>query len=176
MLAPRKYTFSWDLLGNLEEGRPHLGDQTRIEVYRLMQFCLRDALEGEVGSERTDRIFHKAGYLAGRHFFAQRVAPVTDLSSFLTKVQEVFLKLGIGILRVEEEDLANGRLVVTISEDLECSGLPELSYEVCTYDEGFLAGLLESFTGRKFLVKEVDCWCTGDHTCRFVALAEAAIT
>ncbi len=81
--------------------------------------------------------------------------------------------MGIGILRVEEEDLANGRLVLTVSEDLDCSGLPELSYEFCTYDEGFLAALLESFTGKPFQVKEVDCWCTGDRTCRFPATSGA---
>jgi predicted hydrocarbon binding protein len=58
---------------------------------------------------------------------------------------------------------------MSISEDLDCSGLPELDYEICVYDEGFIAGLLESFTGERFSVKEVDCWCTGDRTCRFVA-------
>lgn len=80
--------------------------------------------------------------------------------------------MGIGILRVEEEDLSNGRLVLTVSEDLDCSGLPELSYEFCTYDEGFIAALLESFTGIRFQVKEIDCWCTGDRTCRFLAVAD----
>ena len=37
--------------------------------------------------------------------------------------------------------------------------------------EGFIAALLESFTGKKFTVKEIDCWCTGDRTCRFEAIA-----
>ena len=36
---------------------------------------------------------------------------------------------------------------------------------------GFIAGLLESFTGKAFRVKEIDCWCTGDRTCRFRAEA-----
>ncbi|MEI6451670.1 MAG: 4-vinyl reductase, partial [Actinomycetes bacterium] len=40
---------------------------------------------------------------------------------------------------------------------------------ICVYDEGFIAALLESYTGRRFVVKEVDCWCTGDRTCRFTA-------
>ena len=137
-----------------------------------MQFCIRDVVEGELGSERADRIFHKAGYLAGRHFYTHVIAPVSDFAAFVKKMQEVLLDLGIGILQVEEEDLAHGRLVLTVSEDLDCSGLPELTYEVCTYDEGFIAALLESFTGTKFRVKEVDCWCTGDRTCRFLALAE----
>jgi predicted hydrocarbon binding protein len=59
--------------------------------------------------------------------------------------------------------------VVTVSEDLDCSGLPLLDHEICVYDEGFLAGILERYTGQHFRVKEVDCWCTGDRTCRFVA-------
>jgi hypothetical protein len=41
----RKYPFTWDLLGDLDKGRPNLGRSTRVEVYRLMQFCLRDVLE-----------------------------------------------------------------------------------------------------------------------------------
>jgi len=31
---------------------------------------------------------------------------------------------------------------------------------------------MESFTGKTFEVKEVDCWCTGDRTCRFTAEME----
>ena len=35
----RKYAFDWNLLGDLKLGRPNLGPQMRLEVYRLMQFC-----------------------------------------------------------------------------------------------------------------------------------------
>jgi hypothetical protein len=59
---------------------------------------------------------------------------------------------------------------MTISEDMDCSGLPELSYEVCTYDEGFLAAIIESALGEKFRVKEIGCWCTDVRTCRFRAV------
>jgi uncharacterized protein len=86
-------------------------------------------------------------------------------------LQETLRELGIGILRIEEADLEQGLLVLTVSEDLDCSGLPELEYEICVYDEGFIAALLENFTGRDFKVKEIDCWCTGDRTCRFRAEA-----
>ena len=40
----RKYKCSWELLGNLEEGRPNLGPYARVEIYRLMQFAFRDVL------------------------------------------------------------------------------------------------------------------------------------
>jgi len=81
----------------------------------------------------------------------------------------VLREMGIGVLRVEKADAERGEFVVTVSEDLDCSGLPETGDAVCTFDEGFIAALLESYTGRPFKVKEVDCWCTGDRTCRFIA-------
>jgi len=170
----RKYEFSWDLLGNIAEGRPNLGPMTRLEVYRLMQFCFRDILEQDFGSTKADEFFFRAGYLAGGHFYDHAIGPTADLGAFVKKLQDVLREMGIGVLRVEEADLENGRLVLTVSEDLDCSGLPELSYEVCTYDEGFIAALLERFSGKKFKVKEIDCWCTGDRTCRFLATVEAA--
>lgn len=169
MEAKRKYQFSWDLLGNIEEGRPNLGANTRLEVYRLLQFCFRDVIELECGTEKTDKIFYDAGKLAGEHFYKNMLKPVDNLNDFVKQLQEVMKELGIGILRVEKADLENGEFVLTVSEDLDCSGLPELDFEICTYDEGFIAAIMESFTGKKFLVKEVDCWCTGDRTCRFSA-------
>ncbi len=92
-----------------------------------------------------------------------------DLKEFVSTLQTLLRDLTIGILRVEKADEDQGQFVVTVSEDLDCSGLPDLDQEICTYDEGFIAGLMESFTGCKFKVKEVDCWCTGDRTCRFTA-------
>ena len=171
MQEPRKYQFSWDLLGDLELGRPNLGQSTRLEVYRLMQFCFRDVLETRYGADETDKIFYQSGFLAGTEFYANLIGPQEDLGDFVKKLQSVLRELGVGILRVEEADMANGRLTLTVSEDLDCSGLPETGNQLCTYDEGFIAAILESFSGRKFAVQEIDCWCTGDRTCRFSARA-----
>lgn len=167
----RKYIFSWDLLGDIASGRPHLGNTTRVEVYRLLQFTFRDVIEQHVGSAKTDQIFYEAGALAGKEFYQHMIGPQTDLNVFVRRLQEVLRELGIGILRVERADLDKGELILTVSEDLDCSGLPELDYEVCSYDEGFISALLECFSGKKFAVKEIDCWCTGDRTCRFSAKA-----
>ncbi len=171
MNATRKYQFSWALLGNIELGRPNLGHNTRLEVYRLMQFTFRDVIEQRFGTQAADEIFYEAGRLAGTEFYQHLLGRPRDLTEFISQLQSLLKELGIGILRVEKTDLAKGEFVITVSEDLDCSGLPELDYEICTYDEGFIAALMESFTGKQFRVKEVDCWCTGDRTCRFTAQA-----
>ena len=58
-MTDRKYKFSWDLLGNIELGRPNLGPNTRLEVYRLMQFTFRDVIEQHVGTKKADQIFYE---------------------------------------------------------------------------------------------------------------------
>ena len=174
MNAEAKYQFSWDLLGDVQLGRPHLGDNISLRAYRLMQFCFRDILEKRLGAAEADGIFFEAGKLAGRHFAEHVIGRVDDFHQFIAQLQVALRELGIGIMRVEKADLEAGSFILTVSEDADCSGLPELDYEICTFDEGFIAALMESFTGRRFEVKEIDCWCTGDRTCRFRADAVAS--
>ena len=166
-----KHPFSWELLGNLEIGRPNLGPLMRVEAYRLMQFTLREVLEKHYGTTVAESMLYEAGYLSGKHFYDQLIGPVADLHVFSKRLGQALRDLGIGILTIEEADLINGQFVVTVSEDLDCSGLPVLDNAICTYDEGFIAALLGSYNGRPFVVREVDCWANGARTCRFIATA-----
>jgi hypothetical protein len=163
----RKYRFSWKILGDIKAGRPSLGPTARLEVYRLMQYTFRDILEQEFGTEKTNELFYKAGLLAGKEFYKNAIGTPADLNEFVRNLQQILVEMKIGILRIEKADPEKGSFVMTVSEDLDCSGLPETGFGVCTYDEGFIAGLMESFTGVPFDVREIDCWCTGDRTCRF---------
>jgi predicted hydrocarbon binding protein len=141
----------------------------RLEVYRLMQFCFRDVMERRFGTAETDALFYAAGKLAGEHFYRHALAESPDFSEYVAQLQSVLREMGVGVLRIEQADMDAGKFVLTVSEDLDCSGLPEIDDQICVYDEGFIAALMESFTGRQFKVKEVDCWCSGDRTCRFTA-------
>ena len=165
----RKYKFDWSLIGDISVGRPNLGPTTRVEVYRLMQFAFRDQLESMLGTDKTDEIFYAAGKLAGCEFYDNVCIEAASFNDLIKKLQTLMRDLGIGILRVEKASEEEGKFTLTVSEDLDCSGLPQLDYETCIYDEGFIAGILERFTGKPFKVKEIDCWCTGDRTCRFEA-------
>lgn len=164
-----RYRFDWALLGDIEAGRPNLGSMVGVSAYRLMQYSFRDMLERRYGVDVADDLFRAAGYLAGSEFARHVVGEHEDLPSFVKALQDALRDQRIGILRIEEATPEEGHFVLTVSEDLDCSGLPELGYGVCTYDEGFIAALLESHTGARFDVTEVDCWCTGDRTCRFEA-------
>ena len=163
----RKYQFNWDLIGDIDQGRPNLGANTDVDVYRLMQFTMRDVLEDKYGSEIADEVFRNAGKLAGTEFYMKFIHPAETLNDFVSKVQNILREKRIGVLRVEKVDMDDGKIMLTVDEDLDCSGLPELDYETCIYDEGFIAALFDCFTQENWTAKEIDCWCTGARTCRF---------
>ena len=165
----RKYKFTENLIGDILLGRPNLGVTIDLEMYRVMQFTLRDLLEQKFGSEEADKIFYDSGKLAGNYFYETYIDPVSSVEEFVTKTQKALKEKKVGILRIEEADLENGKVLLTVDEDLDCSGLPELDYETCIYDEGFISALFEKFTGMQWKAKEIDCWCTGARTCRFIA-------
>lgn len=163
-----KYDFSWEDLGNLEIGRPNLGAETSVLAYRLMQFTFKDVLSKHFGLKQTTDLFREAGLVAGQQFCRHILDTSLELSEFIADLQNKLVEFKIGILRIESADLDQLNFTLTVSEDLDCSGLPLFGETVCDYDEGFIAGILNEYTGQEFVAKEIDCWATGDRTCRFV--------
>ncbi len=159
--------FSWEDLGDLEKGRPNLGQTVPVLAYRLLQYTLRDVLITELGVNRTNDIIIKAGRLAGTNFCRHMLNGELGFDEFVAELQRTLKEQAIGLLRVEKVDLEQMRMTLTVAEDLDCSGLPFTDEVVCQYDEGFIAGILEAYTGKPFLVKEIDCWASGDRVCRF---------
>jgi len=159
--------FTWSSLGDIREGRGNLGEDMPVLVYRLMQYTMLDVLSQRFGAETADQCFRDAGRLAGAHF-AQNVLDLTaDFDTFIATLRETLKNLKVGILRMEFFDPSNGEIVLTVGQDLDCSGLPVTNEMVCVYDEGFISGILEAYTGKAYDVREVDCWANGDRVCRF---------
>lgn len=160
-------TFSWDNIGNITEGRGDLGEDMPVLVYRLMQYTMLDELAKVYGIDRANEHFRNAGYLAGSEFAKNTLDLSLDFNSFLAALQKSLHDLKVGVLRMEAFDPDTGEIVLTVGQDLDCSGLPITNETVCYYDEGFISGILEAYTGKKYDVHEVDCWATGDRVCRF---------
>jgi predicted hydrocarbon binding protein len=159
--------FTWDQLGNIKEGRGDMGEEMPVLVYRLMQYTMLDVLAKAHGGEQANEYFRQAGYLAGMEFAKNTLDLKAEFNAFLANLQKVLHTMKIGILRMEAFDPETGNIVLTVGQDLDCSGLPVTNENVCCYDEGFIAGILEAYTGKRYDVREVDCWANGDRVCRF---------
>ena len=161
--------FTWDSIGDVIDGRRNLGEEMPVYVYRLFQFTLKDILAKRFGNEAPVEIFRSAGELAGREFANHMLDLSLPFDEFVAHLGQVLEESKIGILPVEKFDLDTGAAVLTVVEDLDCSGLPVTGETVCNYDEGFLAGVLKVYTKKDYVVTEVDCWATGSRVCRFEA-------
>ncbi len=159
--------FEWSMLGDIEAGRPNLGPMVHVAAYRLMQFTLRDILIRDFGVETADRIIFEAGKKAGEEYCKNILTEQKDMDGLFADLQRTMKELGIGIFRVESADYEKGTFVVTVAEDLDCSGIPVCSEEICTYDEGFIPGLLLPYSGTDFHVQDGDGGGSGGRVCRF---------
>ncbi len=161
--------FTWESVGNILDGRTNLGENMPVYVYRLFEFTIKDVLVKKFGNDVAVEVFRSAGELAGIEFANHLLDLTLPLNQFIANLQAVLEESKIGILHVEKFDVETGNAILTVGEDLDCSGLPVTGETVCNYDEGFLAGILKTYTKCDYVVTEIDCWATGSRVCRFEA-------
>jgi predicted hydrocarbon binding protein len=168
------YSFEWRRLGDLMLGRGNIGPEMPVSVYRLMQYTLMDELNDVYGAAQAHELFRRAGLRAGKAFAENMLDRSLAFNEFIAQLQQRLHEMKIGILRMEKSDLVSLEFVLTMEEDVACSGLPISGQTVCWYDEGFIAGILGIYTQKNFVAVEVDCWATGGTVCRFNAYLEQA--
>jgi predicted hydrocarbon binding protein len=148
------YQFKWKDIGDIEQGRPNLGSDINVAVYRLMQYTMRDVMIKMLSVGKANEILREAGRLAGCEFCLNILDRTLPFNEFISQLQDKLLSLKIGILRIEKTDLDRMEFIMTVDEDLDCSGLPVAGETVCEYDD----------------VREIDCWASGARVCRFKAV------
>lgn len=159
--------FSWDSLGDIAEGRGSMGENMPVAVYRMLEYSMNTVLVQECGQETADELFREAGHLVGSEIAKRKLDMKVDLEGFATDLHDVFKEMGIGLVDITSYDEETGAIEVTVSEDLDCSGLPPTNEVVCHFDEGLIAGILDAYLHLCYSVREVDCWAKGDRYCRF---------
>ena len=138
-------------------------------VYRMLEYSLKEELCRRYGKDEQVDIFRKAGRMAGEYFARKMLNLNQPLDQFVSDLQTKLREQKIGVLSIEDVDEASGKIILTVAEDADCSGLPVLGETVCNYDEGFISGILSVYSGKNYTAVEVDCWATGDRVCRFHA-------
>ncbi len=154
-------------IGDLSAGRIELGADMPILVYRLFQMSLRKTLSETYGEGEMVNVLRNVGRLAGSAFAREILDLSLPFYDFINELTNKLLSMKIGKLNIECFDENTGHGVVSVKEDLDCSGLRERNEMMCQYDEGFIAGVFNEYTQKSYSVIEVDCWGTGANVCRF---------
>lgn len=165
----RSNEFNWSDIGDIKLGRTNLGEDMPVMIYRMLQSTLRNVLIKDLGEEATAQYFRSAGKMAGIAFTQNILNTNLSPYEFIAELQTILRETKIGILKMERLDIETGHALMSISEDLSCSGMPILGQTICYYTEGFIAGIFYEYTKKDYEVKEIDCWSTGGRICRFEA-------
>ena len=171
-MADRKPIQFEEYLKYDENSRGNLGEELPVLVYRLLEYSLKEELIRRYGKDEQVEVFRSAGRMAGEYFTKNMLNLDQPLDQFVNELQNKLKEVMIGVLRIEDVDEESGKIILTVAEDADCSGLPVLGETVCNYDEGFIAGILSVYSGKQYTAIEVDCWATGDRVCRFQANVE----
>ncbi len=171
-MADRKPIQFEEYLKYDENSRGNLGEELPVLVYRLLEYSLKEELIRRYGKDEQVEVFRSAGRMAGEYFTKKMLNLDQPMDQFVNELQNKMKELKIGVLRIEDVDEESGKIILTVAEDADCSGLPVLGETVCNYDEGFIAGILSVYSGKQYTAIEVDCWATGDRVCRFQANVE----
>ena len=117
-----------------EGSRGNLGEELPVVVYRLLEYSIKEELIQQFGKEVQIDIFRKSGRRAGEYFAKQMLNIDQPLDQFVGELQAKMQELKIGVLRIEDVDEESGKIILTVAEDADCSGLPVLGETVCNYD------------------------------------------
>lgn len=156
-------------LGDYPNERTHLGDTLPVFVYRLFQYSLKEELISRYGKEAAIELFRASGRTAGAYFTKHHLNLSRPFGQFIAELQQKLEDFKIGIMRIEMFDENTGHIILTISEDADCSGLPIMGESVCNFDEGFISGILSLYSNKTYETVEINCWALGDRICRFDA-------
>jgi hypothetical protein len=159
--------FSWNKLGDIKQGRGDLGMEMPVLIYRLMQYTMLDVLSKVHGPDKANDYFRQAGHLAGLEFAKNSQDLNADLNSFIADLKKTLRDLKVGTLHVEAYDPDNGNIVLTVTQDMDYSSLGKTGESIYFYDEGFVTGILEAYTGKRYKVQEANSWANGSRICRF---------
>ena len=111
---------------------------------------------------------YMAGKKFGKHALAERIkGKVKDSNEFLSKF---FMDLGFGKLKVINSE--GPRMVYRLEHCSTCCKMTPVGKQVCFFEAGMIAGVLEAKMGKRVIVQETLCGGLGDECDEFIARVE----
>lgn len=157
-----------DLIGNPQNSRQTLGTMVPVALFRLLR--LVGVMEGmkEIAGRGANALIYRGGKNLGKNV-AERVISATgyDFDKYVQEIVNICKELGIGLLSIPEMNLDTGYMKLRVDECVTCSGMPNIGQVVCHFEGGFIASIMEMFTGKRANVTEIECWGKGDQACVF---------
>jgi len=118
--------------------------------------------------------FHRAGLLTGTEFAKYFLDLTLELNDFASKLQKLLKDYNIDILDINANELNLNNITLIVKQDIERDNMFETNKNLCNYNKAFVAGILETYTGKKYDIFETEQKNKHSKIYRFTANADAS--
>ncbi len=140
--------------------RPQLGEDVPMLIFRAFRHFTANYVTQMLGRS-AQVVFQNAGRDLGRDVGDMLKKPTLD--EYLKEVVTFTRDMRIGILSASE--ISDKRMVLGLDECITCVGMPNIGKRICHFEVGFVAGIVETFTGRRVRAHESKCGANGEGIC-----------
>jgi uncharacterized protein len=152
---------------SLENARPSLGATVPVALFRALRVDgMMTGLDAAIGDAST--LVYNAGRIVGTPV-GKAIAEAAggDLNAFLGGVVQTAKDLGIGVISLVPDSLNAEGMTLRVDECVTCAGGPVVGKKICHFEGGFVASVVEGFTGKNAVATETHCNANGDDACIF---------
>lgn len=152
-------------MGKIEEisaiARPTLGDEVPLFIFRAFRHFSADYVRKMLG-RGAGVVFQNSGLELGRDAGILLKKPTFD--EYFAEVVRFVRDMKIGVLKPNEVSATVIKL--QLDECITCAGMAPGGERICHFEVGFVAGIVESFIGRRVRASETLCNYMGEPTCQ----------
>jgi hypothetical protein len=113
----------------------------------------QNMLENVEGHKEDTDYLRKEGYSAGVEFSNNIMDMVILPDDSINTLQKKLHDYKINVLRMESYDIDTGNITISFEHEIDFNKLQLSNNDLCSFNEGFVAGILEVYTGRKYDVQ-----------------------
>jgi len=129
-----------------------------VYVYYMMQYKRLDEISQINELSLSGGYLPEAGYLAGVKYARKILDLDTKFDDFIINLQKELQEIKITNLCVEAYDSITGDITITIGHKFESCEIPIRNNNVFIYDENFISGIIETYTGFKYEIHKIGSW------------------
>lgn len=147
--------------------RPSLGGTVPVALFRALRVDgMMKGLDAAIGDAST--LVYSAGRTVGAPVGKSIAEQANgDLNAFLGGVVDVAQALGIGVISLVPGSLTDKGMTLRVDECVTCAGAESIGKKICHFEGGFIASVVEGFTGSSAIATETLCNANGDDACVF---------
>jgi predicted hydrocarbon binding protein len=124
---------------------------------------MHEVLDRKQGKKESASLLFQIGYQLGQHTITKTDFSQSHTENFIDILHLQWAEMGLGLLSIWTKP--NGNLLIQNTRSSEALAVGQTGGPSCHFTRGYLAGIINTFTGIGYRISETKCICKADEVC-----------